>query len=113
MALKHTHSWVQLKRKKGRRLESVMFAGEQTYICAHPDCGAKRPRSEVLDKTSCCPVCTNNFLLDWKALLLVTPVCMLCRNDKEANALRNARELISDIVSKSLEDKGDDGNAIS
>jgi hypothetical protein len=89
--LQHTHSYIFWKVQG--------TSPEPWYKCADAHCTHTAPRSLILDKASICPKCFNReLILDRDALKRKRPLCIECRNTREAQMHRKAKSLLEDLL---------------
>lgn len=83
-SLKHTHSYIKLKGRKGY------------YMCSHPDCSHTAEKNLIRGKASMCE-CGQKFILNAANLQLAVPKCLMCRNSKEARAFKAGVETFNNL----------------
>lgn len=87
-ALKHTHSYIKLKNREG------------FWKCANPACTHIRHEDFIKGKESACPDCGELLVLDGEMIRRARPLCVNCRDTKEARQFRATRKLVEDTFPK-------------
>lgn len=86
-ALTHTHSYVKSHKQKSD--------GQQVWKCEDPKCTHLSLHHLVRGKLTLCPACREQeFVLEGRALKRTRPLCINCRNTKEAKEFRESKSLI-------------------
>lgn len=72
--------------------------GGKTYMCTHPQCNHYLLRRDVRGKLSLCPQCMKNTLiLDSAALKRYRPLCVMCRDTKEAKEVKRLAAQLKEL----------------
>ena len=100
--LQHVHSYVFWKYQGG--VKNPETPKEAWYKCADAHCTHTAPRSFILDKASICPKCfSKELILDREALKRKRPLCIDCRNTKEAQQYRKAKVILEELLTEPTE----------
>lgn len=94
--LDHIHSYVKWRKQKSDN--------HQLWKCADPHCTANYRQDAIEGKASLCPQCfTKELILDPDALRRVRPLCIECRNTKEAKVYKASKEKLQELFNKDAE----------
>lgn len=95
--LKHTHSFIRHSDKDRKPYKDS--SGDTIYKCGDPNCMFKVKRVDIIGKATMCPKCRcNEFTLTPEDLRRARPLCMDCRNTKEARQQQIVRAMVNNMV---------------
>ena len=99
-AMKHVHTYVRWRvtQSPSRMKIDKLIKGERAFKCAHPECSHYAQLSLVEGKMSSCNKCHTEFVLDTKAMALVKPLCINCRQDAEALEYQRLQKEMVNII---------------
>ena len=97
-SLKHIHSYIKFRVQKSD--------GQQLWKCADPRCTHFDTQTKITGKLTLCPGCHDvTFVLDGDMMRRTRPLCINCRDTKEAKAYREHLQLMSNIFEPEAEVK--------
>lgn len=96
-SLNHVHIYVRAGARKKNK----------TFMCSDPHCTHKEKKEYLVGKASRCPNCLAEFVLTNEDLKRRRPLCLACRNTKEAQIFKEKRSTLSEILGDLLEGNND------
>jgi formylmethanofuran dehydrogenase subunit E len=72
---------------------------KEVYRCVHPECTHFSRKGFLVGKRATCSKCKNPFILSLAQLRNKKPVCDYCCKSPKAAELREAKELVNQVMS--------------